>query len=121
MPADQVVCLQHADSFADRHHALEKGELQSSLRRLATGPGVILLYEDVVVDIPDRQRTVLAQACHDLADFAVLHVRKPSTSKMPVTTHHPYVVAEIIDVYVRECVRPVFKDGFVGRLRALQM
>src|SRR5579883_818304 len=77
MPLHQLVGLDHAVALADRQRAGIEGELQRPLGWLAARPSVVFLDQHVVVDVADRQRTLLADARQDLAQVLLFHPAKP--------------------------------------------
>src|ERR1700733_15661220 len=61
VPVHQLIRLEHAVALGDRDPAFIEGQLQRSLRRLAAGPGMYFLDQDVVLDVADGQRAIFTQ------------------------------------------------------------
>ena len=116
MPRHQLIGLQHAGAFGDRHLAGIEGELQRPLRGFAALPQMFLLGQHVVLDVADGQRAVAPQQPHHLARVLGLDGGEPSMAFALVQLHRRDEEAKILRRHVGQRVRPVFEHALVDAL-----
>ena len=121
MPGHQLVGLEHPAALADGEEAAVERQLQRALRRLAARPGVVLVHQHVVVDVPDRQRALGPDAAEHLAQIRRRHRREPDAAALPVPLHGADVEPHVGGWNVRQRMRPVLEHGFVDGLRLVEV
>ena len=121
MPRHQLIGLEHAGAFGDRHLAGVKGKLQRPFRGFAALPEMLLFGQNVVLDVADGQRTIAPQQPHHLAGVLRLHGSKPSVALAPVLPHRRDEEAKILRRHIGQRVRPVLEHAFVDALRPAQV
>ena len=77
----------------------------------------MLLDQNVVLDVADRERALLAEKRHHLAEVGSGNRAEPGVAIAPMAAHGRNVEAEVPGRDVGERVRPVLEDGFLDRLR----
>ena len=121
MPRHQLVGLEHAGAFGDRHLAGVEGKLQRPLRGFAALPEMFLLGQNVVLDVADGQRAVAPQQPHHLACVLRLDGSEPSVAVAPVLPHRRNEKAKILRRHIGQRMGPVFEHAFVDALRLAQV
>ena len=121
MPFHQLIGLEHAVALGDRDPAFVERQLQRPLRRLAAGPGMYLLHQHVIVDVADRQRAVLFEEPHHLAQICRLDLAEPFVALAPVNLHGRHEETKIPGRHIGQRVGPVFEHAFVDALGLAQI
>ena len=116
MPRHQLIGLQHAGAFGDRHLAGVEGKLQRPLRGLAALPQMLLLGQHVVLDVADGQRAVAPQQPHHLAGVLGLDGGEPAVALAPVLPHRRDEEAKILRRHIGQRMGPVFEHALVDAL-----
>ena len=116
MPRHQLIGLQHAGAFGDRHLAGIERKLQRPLRGLAALPQMLLLGQNVVLDVADGQRAVAPQQPHHLAGVLGLDGGEPSMALAPVLLHRRDEEAKILRRHIGQRMGPVFEHALVDAL-----
>ena len=96
MPRHQLIGLEHAGAFGDRHLAGVEGKLQRPLRGFAALPEMFLLGQHVVLDVADGQGAIAPQQPHHLAGVLGLDGSEPSMAFAPVLSHRRHEEAKIL-------------------------
>ena len=121
MSRHQLIGLEHAGAFGDRHLAGVEGKLKRPFRGFAALPEMFLLGQNVVLDVADGQRAVAPQQPHHLAGVLRLDGSEPSVALAPVLPHRRDEEAKILRRHIGQRMRPVFEHAFVDALGLAQV
>ncbi len=121
MPLDQLVGLEHALPLADGDEAGHEGKLQHALGRLAAGPGMVLLDQQVILDVADRQRPLALDAGKHPPQIALADLGVPRAGRPPARLHRRQIEPQILRRHIGKRVGPVLEHRLVDSLDLVQV